>query len=290
MNSDNLVQIATIQMNCSSDTQVNMASYIEKIRLAHSKGAQVVCTQELFESLYFCDVEAESNFDLAVNLEARIGVYSTLAKELGIVLIASLFEKRTQGLYYNTCIVLNADGNYLGNYRKQHIPDDPGFYEKYYFTPSDEGCQVFDTKYGKIGVLICWDQWFPEAARIATLKGAEILFYPTAIGWELGSNDSLKEEEYNAWKIMHQSHAIANGVHVVAVNRVGIESETEFWGGSIVIAPFGQTLYQAGLESGVHVQKIDLSLTEKYRRRWPFLRDRRVDTYAGLTKKWLGDD
>jgi N-carbamoylputrescine amidase len=211
-----------------------------------------------------------------------------VARELGVVIIASLFEKRTVGIYHNTTGVIDADGSYLGKYQKSHIPDDPGFYEKFYFTPGDTGYKVFNTKFARIGVLICWDQWYPEAARITSLMGAEILFYPTAIGWEPEDNSDVKNEQYQAWQTIQRSHAIANGVHVVAVNRVGREADTIFWGGSFVANPFGTVLYQASHDKEeTHVLEIDLALSEHYRSIWPFLRDRRVDTYEPILKRFI---
>ena len=207
------------------------------------------------------------------------------------MIIASLFEKRAQGLYFNTTAVIDADGKYLGKYRKMHIPDDPGFYEKFYFTPGDSGYKVFDTKYGKIGVLICWDQWYPEAARITALMGAEILFYPTAIGWDNSQDKATNIEQYNAWQTIQRSHAIANGVHVVSVNRTGIEGTVQFWGGSFVANPFGTILYQAPhLDEDLKVVELDLEKTDHYRIHWPFLRDRRIDSYQPITNRYLDND
>lgn len=229
-----IVNIGLVQMSCQADVEANVQKAITGIREAARKGAQIVCLQELFTSLYFCDVEDHHNFSLAEPIPGptteRLG---QLAGELGVVIVASLFEKRAQGLYHNTTAVLDADGTYLGKYRKMHIPDDPGYYEKFYFTPGDLGYKVFDTKFAKIGVLICWDQWYPEAARITSLMGAEILFYPTAIGWDATEPDpEQNKEQYNAWQTIQRSHSIANGVPVVAVNRVGEENGQQFWGGS----------------------------------------------------------
>ncbi|RMG58644.1 MAG: acyltransferase, partial [Bacteroidetes bacterium] len=212
---------------------------------------------------------------------------SEVAARLGVVIIASLFEKRAQGLYHNTVAVLDADGRYLGKYRKMHIPDDPGYYEKFYFTPGDLGYKVFDTRYGRLGVLICWDQWYPEAARLTALKGAEVLFYPTAIGWALDQTEDVNQEQFHAWRTIQMSHAVANGVPVVGVNRTGIEGEMQFWGGSFVANAFGRLLYEAPhLEEAVHVQAVDLGASDYYRTHWPFLRDRRIDSYAPLTKRF----
>jgi N-carbamoylputrescine amidase len=251
--------------------------------------------QELFTSLYFCNVEDHENFNLAEAIPGpTTDLLSCVAKENNVVIIASLFEKRAAGLYHNTTAVLDADGKYLGKYRKMHIPDDPGYYEKFYFTPGDAslddlGYKIFETKYGKLGVLICWDQWYPEASRITALMGAEILFYPTAIGWDTNENDaSANVEQYNAWQTIQRSHAVANGLHVVSVNRVGREADQQFWGGSFVANPFGSLLYLASHDSEeTHVQEIDLDLTEKYRTTWPFLRDRRVDSYGPILKRFI---
>lgn len=284
------VKIGLVQMSCVADKAANIAKAREKIMEAAGKGAQIVCLQELFSSLYFCDIEEHTNFSLAEAVPGPTTLeYAALAGKYKIVIIASLFEKRAPGLYHNTTAVIDADGSYLGKYRKQHIPDDPGYYEKFYFTPGDEGYQVFSTKYGKIGVLICWDQWYPEPARITALKGAEILFYPTAIGWDVNEKDeAVNQEQYQAWQTIQRSHAIANGIHVVSVNRVGLEAGQQFWGGSFVSNPFGTVIYQAPHDQEVvHVQEIDTELTSHYRSIWPFLRDRRIDTYDPLTKRFL---
>jgi len=289
------VKIGLVQMSCSADVVENTQKAIKGIKDAASQGANIVCLQELFTSLYFCDVEDHANFNLA---EAMPGpttdLLSTVAKEYNVVIIASLFEKRVAGLYHNTTAVMDSDGKYLGKYRKMHIPDDPGYYEKFYFTPGDAsaddiGYKVFETKYGKLGVLICWDQWYPEAARITALMGAEILFYPTAIGWDSNELDmTMNAEQYNAWQTIQRSHAVANGLHVVSVNRVGREADQQFWGGSFVANPFGSLLYLASHDKEeTHVQEIDLDLTEKYRTTWPFLRDRRVDSYGPILKRFI---
>lgn len=283
------VNIGLVQMSCVANKDANIAKAKEKIREAALKGAQIVCLQELFSSLYFCDVEEHANFELAETIPGPTTLgFEALAKELKVVIIASLFEKRAPGLYHNTTAVIDADGAYLGKYRKQHIPDDPGYYEKFYFTPGDDGYKVFKTKYGIVGVLICWDQWYPEAARITALKGAEILFYPTAIGWDVTEKEYINTEQYQAWQTIQRSHAIANGVHVISVNRVGTEDGQQFWGGSFVANPFGTVLYQASHDKEeVHVQEIDTNLTAHYRSVWPFLRDRRVDTYEPITKRFI---
>lgn len=287
------VNIGLVQMSCSADVEANVQKAISGIREAAQKGAQIVCLQELFTSLYFCDVEDHHNFSLAEAIPGpTTDRLSQLAGELGVVIIASLFEKRAQGLYHNTTAVLDADGAYLGKYRKMHIPDDPGYYEKFYFTPGDLGYKVFDTKFARIGVLICWDQWYPEAARITALMGAEILFYPTAIGWDTNEPDpNQNTEQYNAWQTIQRSHAIANGVHVVAVNRVGREADQQFWGGSFIANPFGSLLYLAPHDQQlVHVQTVDLALSEKYRTTWPYFRDRRIDSYQPITRRYIDQE
>jgi len=286
------VQVGLVQMSCTADKQQNLQKAIEKVREAAQKGAQIVCLQELFTSLYFCDVEDYDNFKLAEPIPGpSTDELSKLAAELGVVIIASLFEKRAQGLYHNTTAILDADGQYLGKYRKMHIPDDPGFYEKFYFTPGDLGYKVFKTKFATIGVLICWDQWYPEAARITALMGAEILFYPTAIGWATTQDADTNTEQYNAWQTIQRSHSVANGVHVVSVNRVGEEAGVEFWGGSFVSNPFGKVMYQAShSEEEVTIVELDLNKTDHYRTHWPFLRDRRIDSYQPITKRLIDGD
>lgn len=286
------VKVGLVQMTCAADKQQNLQKAIEKVHEAAQKGAQIVCLQELFTSLYFCDVEDYDNFKLAEAIPGpSTDALSKVAAELGVVIIASLFEKRAQGVYHNTTAVLDADGSYLGKYRKMHIPDDPGFYEKFYFTPGDMGYKVFKTKFATIGVLICWDQWYPEAARITALMGAEILFYPTAIGWATSQNNDTNTEQYNAWQTIQRSHAVANGVHVVSVNRAGQEGELKFWGGSFVANPFGRVLYQAShTDEEVIVQELDMNKTDYYRSHWPFLRDRRIDSYQPITKRLLDDE
>lgn len=276
-------------MSCVADKKSNLTKTIEKINEAAAKGAQIICLQELFTSLYFCDVEDHDNFLLAEAIPgATTDALSNVAKENNVVIIASLFEKRSQGLYHNTTAVIDADGKYLGKYRKMHIPDDPGFYEKFYFTPGDLGYKIFETKYAKLGVLICWDQWYPEAARITALMGADILFYPTAIGWAKHQDEATNIEQYNAWQTIQRGHAVANGVHVVSVNRVGEEDNMKFWGGSFVSNPFGSLLFKASHDKEeTEVIEIDLEKSEYYRTHWPFLRDRRIDSYEQITKRFI---
>jgi len=288
-----IVKVGIIQMSCEASKAANNQKATEKIKEAAEKGAQIICLQELFSSLYFCDVESYDNFKLAETIPGETTEkLSDLAKQLGVVIIASLFEKRAQGLYHNTTAVIDADGAYLGKYRKMHIPDDPSFYEKFYFTPGDLGYKVFKTKFANIGVLICWDQWYPEAARITSLMGAEMLFYPTAIGWATSQDEATNEEQYNAWQTIQRSHAIANGVPVISVNRVGLEQNgaMKFWGGSFVSNPFGSLLYKASHENEeIAVVDIDTEKSDSYRTHWPFLRDRRIDSYEPITKRYIDD-
>jgi N-carbamoylputrescine amidase len=288
------VRIGLVQMSCTANKEENLQKAIAKVREAAAKGAQIVCLQELFTSLYFCDVEDYDNFQLAEPIPGpSTDTLTKIAGELGVVIIASLFEKRAQGIYHNTTAVIDADGQYLGKYRKMHIPDDPAYYEKFYFTPGDLGYKVWNTKFGKIGVLICWDQWYPEASRITALMGAEILFYPTAIGWATSQDQETNDEQYNAWQTIQRSHAVANGVHVVSVNRVGFEQEgrMKFWGGSFIANPFGRVLYQASHDQEeVIVHEIDTAGTDRYRTHWPFMRDRRIDSYSQITKRYIDED
>jgi len=288
-----IVNVGLVQMSCSNEKQLNLQKAIQQIKVAAAKGAQIVCLQELFTSLYFCDVEDYDNFLLAEAIPGpSTEALSLVAKEHNVVIIASLFEKRTQGLYHNTTAVIDADGTYLGKYRKMHIPDDPAYFEKFYFTPGDLGYKTFKTKFATIGVLICWDQWYPEAARITSLMGAEILFYPTAIGWASSQDEATNKEQFNAWQTMQRSHAIANGVHVVSVNRVGFEQNglMKFWGGSFVCNPFGTVLYQATHDQEeVAVVPVELSKSDSYRIHWPFLRDRRIDSYQPIIKRFIDE-
>ncbi|HMR56493.1 MAG TPA: carbon-nitrogen hydrolase [Cyclobacteriaceae bacterium] len=288
------VKIGTVQMSCTKEPKENLAKAITGIREAAAKGAQIVCLQELFTSLYFCDVEDYENFKLAEAIPGpSTESLSAVAKELGVVIIASLFEKRAEGLYHNTTAVIDADGKYLGKYRKMHIPDDPAYYEKFYFTPGDLGYKVFKTKFATVGILICWDQWYPEASRITALMGAEVLFYPTAIGWATSQDEATNVEQYGAWQTIQRSHAVANGLHVVSVNRVGFEQNgaMKFWGGSFIANPLGSILYQASHDKEeVNVLELDLKKTDSIRTHWPFLRDRRIDSYQPITKRFIDED
>lgn len=282
------LKLGLIQMSCQKDKAANIEKAVKNIRDLASKGVNIVCMQELFSSLYFCDVEDYENFSLAEAIPGKTTeMFQSLAKELGIVIIASLFERQMAGLYYNTTAVIDADGSYLGKYRKMHIPDDPGYYEKFYFTPGDLGFKAFETKYGKIGVLICWDQWYPEASRLTAMKGADIIFYPTAIGWAREQDEATNNEQYYAWQTAQRAHAVANGVHTVTVNRTGWEGDMQFWGGSFVSNPFGTILYEASHDKEENiVVEIDTDLTEHYRMHWPFFRDRRIDAYGEITKRF----
>jgi N-carbamoylputrescine amidase len=288
------VKVGLVQMSCVAEKQPNLDKAIREIRNAAKQGAQIVCLQELFTSLYFCDVEDYDNFKLAEAIPGpSTNALTEVARELNVVIIASLFEKRAEGLYHNTTAVIDADGTYLGKYRKMHIPDDPAFYEKFYFTPGDLGYKTFQTKYAKIGVLICWDQWYPEASRITALMGAEIMFYPTAIGWATSQDEATNKEQYDAWQIIQRSHAVANGVHVVSVNRVGFEQEgaMKFWGGSFVANPQGTLMYLGSHdEEETTVVELDTKATDHYRTHWPFLRDRRIDSYQPITKRYIDEE
>jgi N-carbamoylputrescine amidase len=283
------------QMRGGPDPALNLERTIAQIREAAARGAQIVCTQELFLGPYFCQSEDHEFFKLA---EAIPGPTTerlcALAGELGVVIIASLFEKRASGLYHNTAVVIDADGSYLGKYRKMHIPDDPQYYEKFYFTPGDLGFRAWDTRFGRIGVLVCWDQWYPEGARLTALQGAEILFYPTAIGWLPPEKAEFGERQQQAWETVQRSHAITNGVFVAAVNRVGFEpgpaGGLEFWGGSFVADPNGRILARGGLAEELLIVPCDLDQVDVVRTHWPFLRDRRVDAYAGMTERYLDSD
>ncbi len=287
----NLVRIGMIQMVCETEKQANIEKSITKIRETAAMGAQVICLQELFSTRYFCWEENHDYFSLAETIPGpTTNIFSELAKELDVVLIASLFEKRAPGLYHNTIAVIDADGKYLGKYRKHHIPDDPGYYEKFYFSPGDSGYKVFETKYARIGTLICWDQWYPEAARITSLMGAEIIFYPTAIGWDASQKETLNQKQYQAWQTIQRSHSIANGVFVVSVNRTGVEGGMNFWGGSFISDPFGSLLFQAPHDTEInHIQELNLDKIEKTRIHWPFLRDRRIDSYEPILNRFVDD-
>ncbi|MGV7221223.1 MAG: carbon-nitrogen hydrolase [Nitrospinales bacterium] len=286
-----IINVGLIQMKCADNPDDNLNKAIDKIKSIAGKGAQIICLQELFCSKYFCQSENHNNFSLAEKIPgATTAKMSLLAKELSVVLIVPLFEQRSKGIYHNTAVVIDADGSMAGKYRKMHIPDDPLFYEKFYFTPGDTGFKSFPTRYGRVGVLICWDQWFPEAARLTALSGADFIFYPTAIGF---SKDDISEEniQADAWRTIQRSHAIANGVFTIAVNRVGKEDEIQFWGRSFACDPFGKVLVEAGaFEEKEIIAKCDLSLIENTRQYWPFLRDRRIDAYGNISKVFIDPD
>lgn len=281
------IKIGVVQMSCSADVAKNLEKAVANIKKLASQGAQIVCLQELFLSLYFCQTEDTKYFDLAESIPGpTTEKLQGVAKDLGVVIVASLFEQRAKGVYHNTTTVIDTDGSYLGKYRKMHIPDDPSYHEKFYFTPGDLGYQVFQTKFAKIGVLICWDQWYPEAARLTALKGAEVIIYPTAIGWLKEDKPTLGSKQYNAWKGVQVGHAIANEVFVVSPNRVGQEGNIEFWGGSFVADPFGEILHQASFDQEENfVVTCDLGLIEETRHGWPFFRDRRIDSYGDIVKR-----
>lgn len=283
------VRVGLVQMTCTADPEINLLKAKELICEAAARGAQIICLQELFRTEYFCKEEEVERFDLAESIPGpSTEALGPLAAELGVVIIASLFERRAPGLFHNTAAVLDADGALLGIYRKMHIPDDPGYYEKFYFTPGDLGFKAFDTRFGRLGVLVCWDQWYPEAARLTALQGARILFYPTAIGWRKDEDPAIKKCQHDAWETIQRSHAIANGVFVASVNRVGAEREFEFWGGSFICDPFGERLVRGSHDQEeILVAECDLSQVDTTRRHWPFLRDRRIDAYGGLTSRYL---
>jgi N-carbamoylputrescine amidase len=287
-------RIGLVQMSCSTDPNANLEKAVQKTREAADRGAQVVCHQELFRSQYFCREENAELFDLAECIPGpSTDALSKVAKDKKVSIIASLFEKRATGLYHNTAVVIDADGSILGLYRKMHIPDDPLYYEKFYFTPGDTGFVNFDTRFGRISTLVCWDQWYPEGARLASLGGANVLFYPTAIGWHPYEKAQYGKPQLEAWQTIQRAHAIANGIYVAAVNRVGYEgtaeSGLEFWGHSFVADPFGQVIAEASVDQEeILIAEIDPKRQEEVRRNWPFLRDRRIDAYGAITNRWLG--
>jgi N-carbamoylputrescine amidase len=286
------VTLGLVQSRSGDDPEANMRAALDGVRTAAARGAQIVCLQELFRSRYFCQVEDHRFFELAEPIPGpSTERLAALAKELGVVLVASLFEKRAEGLYHNTAAIIDADGSYLGKYRKMHIPDDPQYYEKFYFTPGDLGFRSWDTRFARIGVLVCWDQWYPEAARLTAMSGAQILFYPTAIGWLPPEKAEHGAQQQSAWETMQRSHAIANGVYVCAVNRVGHEGPAdggiEFWGGSFVADPGGRILVKGGTGEEILTTTCDLGKVGVSRTHWPFLRDRRIDAYGDLTRRYL---
>ena len=291
--SDNVIQVGVVQMRCTNDPAANLAAAEKAIRDAAARGAKLVCLPELFRSLYFCQSEDHAQFDLAEPVPGpTTEALGPLARELGVAIVASVFERRAAGVYHNTAAILDADGKLAGMYRKMHIPDDPLYYEKFYFTPGDLGFRAFDTRAGRIGTLVCWDQWFPEGARLTALQGAWLLVYPTAIGWHPREKSQYGAAQSDAWRTIQRSHAIANGCYVAAINRVGHEGPKdggiEFWGGSFVCDPFGVVLAEASRDQPeVLVVPCDLGKQEEIRRNWPFLRDRRIDAYAPITSRFL---
>lgn len=285
--------IGCVQMQCSTDTKENLDKACERVREAADNGAQIICLPELFRSQYFCQSEHADTFDLAEAIPGpSTQAISAIARDRKVTVLASLFERRAPGLYHNTLVVIGPDGEIIGKYRKMHIPDDPLFYEKYYFTPGDLDFQAFETPNASVGTLVCWDQWYPEAARITALKGANVLFYPTAIGWHPAEKEEYGVRQHDAWRTMQRSHAIANGVYVAAVNRVGHEGPAdgglEFWGRSFISDPFGVILAEAGTDTEETLYaECDPRWQEEVRRNWPFLRDRRIDAYAPITQRML---
>lgn len=290
------LKVGIIQQHNIEKINDNISRLSDKIRQLASSGVELIVNQELHDSLYFCQTENTDLCGLAIEIPSeRTNIYSRLAKELGVVIVTSLFERRAPGLYHNTAVVFEKDGSIAGKYRKMHIPDDPAYYEKFYFTPGDIGFEPIKTSVGRLGVLVCWDQWYPEAARLMALKGAEILIYPTAIGWESSDTDDEKCRQRDAWITIQRGHAVANGLPVVSVNRVGYEPDPSgvtggitFWGSSFVVGPQGEYLYQAPSdEEAMSIIEIDMNRSESVRRWWPFLRDRRIDAYSGITSRYI---
>ena len=299
MNAENY-RVGLVQMRCAPEPDENVNRAVAHIRSTAKQGAQVVCLPELFRTQYFCQREDSALFDLAESIPGpTTEAVSKVAREAGVVVIASLFERRAAGLYHNTAVLIDADGSIKGLYRKMHIPDDPLYYEKYYFAPGDLGYRAYDTRFGRVGTLVCWDQWYPEGARLTALQGAQVLFYPTAIGWHPSEKAQHGEAQHDAWRTIQRAHAIANGVYVAVVNRVGHENGNvrgkvapgaglEFWGASFICDPFGKMLAEASHDKEeVLVAEIDLKAMEEVRRNWPFLRDRRVDSYGGIARRFI---
>ncbi|MBP7104672.1 MAG: carbon-nitrogen hydrolase [Fermentimonas sp.] len=289
------MKVGIIQQANSADITDNIHKLKEKIRQLANGGAELIVMQELHNGLYFCQTEDTEVFDQAETIPGHsTDTFGELAKELGVVIVLSLFEKRAAGLYHNTAVVMEKDGSIAGIYRKMHIPDDPAYYEKFYFTPGDLGFNPIDTSVGRLGVLVCWDQWYPEAARMMALSGAEVLIYPTAIGWESSDSDEEKQRQLEAWITVQRGHAIANGVPVISVNRTGHETDPsgqtngiQFWGNSFICGPQGEFIFKADENEITHIVEIDKKRTENVRRWWPFFRDRRIDEYGELTKRWI---
>ncbi|MDP3741784.1 MAG: carbon-nitrogen hydrolase [Candidatus Micrarchaeota archaeon] len=290
-NKEQNVKVAVLQLSCVAEVKKNMANALKLVSEAADKGAQIVCLPELYRSLYFPQEESHKNFELSESIPgASTDAFAKLAKEKKVVVIVPIFEKRTQGLHHNSAVVINADGKVLGNYRKMHIPDDPCFYEKFYFAPGDTGFKVFDTAYGKVSVLICWDQWYPEAARVCALKGAQFIFYPTAIGWHKSETKENRSAQLSSWQIIQRSHAIANGVFVCVSNRFGKEGDLTFWGNSFIAAPNGTVVASGSQDKEeILISSCNLSDIDSQREGWPFLRDRRIDTYADVLKRFADE-
>ncbi|HVX96959.1 MAG TPA: carbon-nitrogen hydrolase [Polyangia bacterium] len=298
MSSPQSFNIGLVQMRCGTDPRENLERAVVRVREAAKAGAQVICLPELFRSQYFCQTEDHSNFDLAEPIPGpSTEALGKIAKEAGVVVIGSLFERRAAGVYHNTAVIFDADGSTRGLYRKMHIPDDPAYYEKFYFTPGDLGFKAFDTKYGRIGTLVCWDQWYPEGARLTALAGADVLFYPTAIGWHPAEKAEFGAAQASAWHTIQRAHAIANGVYVAAVNRIGLEKPKtgdgagiEFWGGTFAADPFGVVLKEASrTEEETLIVTCDRRHQETVRQHWPFLRDRRIDAYGSITRRFIDE-
>jgi N-carbamoylputrescine amidase len=286
------VKLGLVQMTCAADPAANVAKAIERIHAAADKGAQIICLQELFTSQYFCQIEDHKYFKLAEEIPGpTTDKLGEVAKKRGVVIVASMFEKRAAGVYHNTAAIIDADGRYLGKYRKMHIPDDPLFYEKFYFTPGDLGFLAWQTKYARIGVCVCWDQWYPESARLTALRGAQILFFPTAIGWHPTEKAEHGQRQHSSWETIQRSHAIANGCYVAVPNRVGHEAPDggdgiEFWGQSFVADPSGQIISKASeADEEILITEVDLDTLDTQRTHWPFFRDRRIDAYGEITKR-----
>ncbi len=294
MTTSRTLTVALIQERNHGDAQANLAVIAQRVAEAAAQGAKLVLLQELHNGPYFCQHESVDEFDLAETIPGpSTDFLGNLARQHGVVIVGSLFEKRATGLYHNTAVVLEADGRLVGKYRKMHIPDDPGFYEKFYFTPGDLGFTPIDTSVGRLGVLVCWDQWYPEAARLMALAGADMLLYPTAIGWDPSDEQAEKTRQRDAWVLSHRGHAVANGLPVLSCNRVGHETSPlgaagiDFWGNSHVLGPQGEFVAEAGTEATMIVCDVDLGRSEHVRRIWPFLRDRRIDAYADLTRRYI---
>jgi N-carbamoylputrescine amidase len=282
------LRIALVQMSCEAEPQSNLDKALTRIGEAAARGAKVICLQELFRSRYFCQSEEARCFDLAEPIPGpTTEALGAVAAARKVVVVGSIFERRTEGIYHNTAVVMDADGRLAGRYRKMHIPDDPHYYEKFYFTPGDLDFTAHRTAHATVGALVCWDQWFPEAARLVALAGAQIVFYPTAIGWERGEVEWVRRRQLQAWETVQRGHAIANGMFVAVVNRVGPEDSLEFWGNSFVVDPFGEVIARAGASAEeILVADCNLALIEETRRNWPFLRDRRIDAYGDLLRRF----